>query len=77
MDEIMTSIIPIRHRNNASNWDSAITNLIQTLISISKSSVNNLKCIIIVSHVSTFADIDSLKKEVRFKPDTKIEYDFK
>ena len=50
MNEIITFIIPIRHQDNASNWDSTIANLTQTLTSISNQSVNNWKCVIVVNH---------------------------
>ena len=79
MGEIITFIIPIIHQNNATNWGSTIANLTSSNGEViekvaGKEAHKNYMSMRADDVPATFADIDSLKEEVIFKPDTKIEF---
>lgn len=63
-DNILTFIIPVRHQDNAKNWNQLKNNLTQTLHSISRQDHEGWKAVVVANHG---ADLPELPAKVEVK----------
>jgi hypothetical protein len=50
MKNILTFIIPVRHQENAPNWQNVKRHLSEAILSISRQQTNGWKAIIVANH---------------------------
>ncbi|MGL1957620.1 MAG: hypothetical protein OCD00_09930 [Colwellia sp.] len=55
--QLITFVIPIRHHENAPNWDGTMNNLRQTIKSIQGQSENDWRCIIVANKGAKLIDL--------------------
>ena len=75
MTKALTFIIPVRHQNNAFNWDIVKTHLADTIRSIENQESKNWRAIIVANHGALIPSIpDGFEvKRIDFPPNPKFE----